>query len=148
MKQIRNISRICLLILLIWVFTFADARVKTNTFYVTLFMLGITLLTLRGTYDPKTNQYEILFGFLPLIEYYRTRKRKFRKGNFLAQCAEYSASVREINDFIRYWQKHPTGCSLQDYLGMTADEYDLWQKEKDIALPQFVEARRVMKGDE
>ena len=39
-----------------------------------------------------------------------------------------------INDYIEYWHKHDTGNGLQEFLGMTKDEFVNWVKTDDYML--------------
>lgn len=146
MKILRISAHALLLFSILWVIFFADTAVKIASLGFASIMLLLSLLTIRRPYDPQTNRRQLWYGLMPMIEYYRMRKEKLQKGDFLNQCANYSASVLEIDDFIEYWHKHETGNDLPEYLGMTDDEYIKWAKDSNHVLTRFIELRRQKLG--
>ena len=44
----------------------------------------------------------------------------------------------EIDDYVEYWHTHDTGNSLQDFLGMTKDEFVAWVKNDNRMLPMIL----------
>jgi hypothetical protein len=60
--------------------------------------------------------------------------------NFLDQCLAGKATPDQIDDFIDRWHEAPGGRELDDFLGMTSEEYSLWLRVPD-ALPCIIKAR-------
>lgn len=60
--------------------------------------------------------------------------------SFLDQCLAGRATPDQIDDFIDRWHEAPNGRELNDYLGMTPEEYSLWLRVPD-ALPCIIKAK-------
>jgi hypothetical protein len=68
-----------------------------------------------------------------------------RKPAFIDLCLEGKALLDEIDDFIDQWHETPEGRELDDYLGMTQEEYSLWLRVPD-ALSYIIKARHQSKS--
>ena len=63
--------------------------------------------------------------------------------NFIERCLNNSAALRDVDDYVEYWHTHDEiDCSLQEYLGMTAKEYELWVKRGNSVLTDILQGRR------
>ena len=43
-------------------------------------------------------------------------------------------TARDLNDRVEYWHTHETENSLREFLGISAEEYQLWLTKGDDAL--------------
>lgn len=62
--------------------------------------------------------------------------------NFIEQVIQSTASISEIDDNVEFWHTHDTGNSLQEFLGMTKEEFELWAKSGDDILNDIVYCRK------
>ena len=61
--------------------------------------------------------------------------------DFVTLVSSGLASEDDVDDFVGAWHRHPEGIELQDYLGMTRDEYAIWLCDPDSP-PIILERRR------
>jgi hypothetical protein len=61
--------------------------------------------------------------------------------DFIGACISGKASPDEIDRYVEAWHRDPAGTELNDFLGMTDEEYGLWVSEPD-ALTRIIVARR------
>lgn len=57
------------------------------------------------------------------------------KKPFAEAYRAYEVTAEQIDDYVEYWHNHDTGNSLQEFLGMTKDEFYKWIKCSDNMLP-------------
>ena len=48
---------------------------------------------------------------------------------FVEQCLEGLVDASDIDDFIDQWHEGGSGCSIEQYLGFTPEEYACWVEE-------------------
>ncbi|HKS90125.1 MAG TPA: hypothetical protein VJR70_11845 [Stellaceae bacterium] len=60
---------------------------------------------------------------------------------FIELCVSGKAAPQDIDDFIDRWHENPEETELQEFLGITPEEYGLWLGIPDT-LPYIVKARR------
>ena len=65
--------------------------------------------------------------------------------SFIDSCLRKEAKPEDINDYVERWHtQHPNGApihTLSEFLGMTPDEYEMWVKCGDSAIPSILENR-------
>ena len=61
--------------------------------------------------------------------------------NFIQQCIDGDALLEDIDDFIDAWHDGDSTLKLNEFLGMTLFEYNVWLNQPDI-LPIIVKAKR------
>lgn len=62
--------------------------------------------------------------------------------NFRERFMNYEAEFDEIYDFTDQWNFSDETCTLREFLGLNAEEEDLWISESDEALETFMENER------
>lgn len=62
--------------------------------------------------------------------------------NFIERVIQGTALISDIDDQVEFWHTHMTGDSLEDYLGLTGEEFELWVKSGDDILNDIVYCRR------
>ena len=62
--------------------------------------------------------------------------------NFIEQVIQGIASIAEIDDKVEFWHTHKTGNSLEDYLGLSREGFELWAKSGDDILNDIVHCRK------
>jgi len=60
---------------------------------------------------------------------------------FIELCIEGKVLLEDIDEFVDAWHNSSSESPLNDFLGMTWDEYSLWATEPDV-LPYVVKAHR------
>ena len=54
---------------------------------------------------------------------------------------EKNAAFSDLDSRVEYWHTHELNCSLREYLGMNREEYELWMKYGEDALPDIIRGR-------
>lgn len=62
--------------------------------------------------------------------------------NFRERFMNYEAEFDEIYDLTDQWNFSDETCTLREFLGLNAEEEDLWISESDEALETFMENER------
>ena len=52
--------------------------------------------------------------------------------NFIDKCLKGEATLSNIDDYVVEWHKGYTKVTLQEYLGMTKEEYKAWLLDDTI----------------
>lgn len=68
--------------------------------------------------------------------------RTKQTSNFIEQVVQGITSISEIDDKVEFWHKHNTGNSLEDFLGLTKEEFELWTKSDNDILNDIVFCRK------
>ena len=64
--------------------------------------------------------------------------------SFIDSCLTGDALLDDIEDYIEYWHENDSDLELNEFLGMTPDEYAEWIKTgEDMVLRDIIEARNV-----
>lgn len=61
---------------------------------------------------------------------------------FRERFMNYEAKFDEIFDLTDKWNFSDETCTLREFLGLNAEEEDIWISESDDALEQFMEQER------
>lgn len=61
---------------------------------------------------------------------------------FRERFMNYEAEFDEIFDLTDKWNFSDETCTLREFLGLNAEEEDIWISESDDALEQFMEQER------
>lgn len=61
---------------------------------------------------------------------------------FRERYMNYEADFEEIFSLTDVWNFSDETCTLREYLGLTAEEEDVWISESDEALEQLLEKER------
>ena len=61
---------------------------------------------------------------------------------FREHFMNYEAEFDEIFDLTDKWNFSDETCTLREFLGLNAEEEDIWISESDDALEQFMEQER------
>lgn len=61
---------------------------------------------------------------------------------FRERFMNYEAAFDEIFDLTDKWNFSDETCTLREFLGLNAEEEDIWISESDDALEQFMEQER------
>lgn len=61
---------------------------------------------------------------------------------FRERFMNYHAEFQEIFDLTDEWNFSDDPCTLREFLGLTAEEEDIWISESDEALEQLLEKER------
>jgi len=61
--------------------------------------------------------------------------------NFIELCLDGEALIQDIDDFVSNWHEKPSTNSLQEYLGMSAKEYNAWMLDEAV-LPYIIKAHK------
>jgi hypothetical protein len=61
--------------------------------------------------------------------------------SFIELCLEGKALLSDIDQFVEKWHESDSDESIEEYLGMTFEEYALWV-EKPKTLKHIIAARR------
>mgnify|MGYP004687466031 FL=1 len=61
---------------------------------------------------------------------------------FRERFMNYEAEFDEIFDLTDKWNVSDETCTLREFLGLNAEEEDIWISESDDALEQFMEQER------
>ena len=65
------------------------------------------------------------------------------KKTFIEDGLNGDASPSNLDDYIEYWHTHDTESTLQEFLGMTDYEFELWGKSSDTIVGDIFERRYV-----
>jgi hypothetical protein len=68
-------------------------------------------------------------------------KRAQGQNTFLDRYLKGEMLAEDIDDFVDYWHGNPGNQQLNEFLGMTEEEYSLWLGDPD-SLPHIARARR------
>jgi len=61
---------------------------------------------------------------------------------FIDACAAGTAAPSELDDYVEFWHTHDTGNSLEEFLGLTTEEFDqLLRADASEVLEKAIEAR-------
>lgn len=60
---------------------------------------------------------------------------------FISKCLRGETLANEIDQFVEAWHSSDVDTTLQNYLGMTAEEYNAWVLDASV-LPFILKARR------
>ena len=69
-------------------------------------------------------------------------ERSFELMTFRERFMNYEAEFDEIFDLTDKWNFSDETCTLREFLGLNAEEEDIWISESDDALEQFMEQER------
>lgn len=61
---------------------------------------------------------------------------------FIDDCLNADATLFQLDVYIEYWHTHDTGNTLQEFLGLTDYEYEIWGKSSDIIFRDILRCRR------
>ncbi|MCL2087466.1 MAG: hypothetical protein FWH05_07755 [Oscillospiraceae bacterium] len=62
--------------------------------------------------------------------------------NFIYDCLNAEATIRDLNDYIEYWHNNETTNTLQEFLGLTDYEYEQWGKSSDSIFRDILSCRQ------
>ncbi|MCY1713386.1 hypothetical protein [Caproiciproducens galactitolivorans] len=62
--------------------------------------------------------------------------------NFIDQILQGSATVSELDEKVKFWHSHDTKNSLQEFLGLSTGEAELWLKSNNSAFNDIVYCRK------
>jgi hypothetical protein len=69
-------------------------------------------------------------------------QRKMRCIQMLDEIRSENDALGNFSDAVEYWRKNTTGISLQDFLGLTDEEYEAWGQMSDEEFQVFLNNRR------
>ena len=61
--------------------------------------------------------------------------------SFIDACLYGTGDIEDIYDYIKYWHTHETNKSLEEFLGLTDYEYNIWIKNDDNVLRDILRSR-------
>lgn len=62
--------------------------------------------------------------------------------SFVDACLSGNATIFDLDNYIDYWHDHDTEETLQEFLGITDYEYELWGKSKDTIFRDILRCRQ------
>ncbi len=62
--------------------------------------------------------------------------------NFIDEIFQGTATIDELDHKVGFWHTHQTNNSLQDFLGLSDQEYDLWMKSSNDIFNVFIYCRK------
>ena len=58
--------------------------------------------------------------------------------SFIDDLMDGKATFADIDRYVEYWHTHDTGRALQDFLGLTDEEFEEWGKSSDACLEKVI----------
>lgn len=96
-------------------------------------------LTMTDSVITKFSQEEL--EAMPVV--YRDTDGKYRiketEPSFIDDLMDGKATFADIDKYVEYWHTHDTGRTLQDFLGLTDEEFEEWGKSSDLCLEKVLE---------
>lgn len=68
-------------------------------------------------------------------------KSMFEK-SFVQMCLNGELSLFDLDEYIEYWHMNDIGVSLQEYLGLTDYEYEMWGRSSDLIFRDILYCRQ------
>lgn len=60
------------------------------------------------------------------------------RSNFINDCLEFEAELEDVDEYTNNWINGEYDCDLFEYLGMTEEEYDYWNKNKSSEVLRII----------
>lgn len=62
--------------------------------------------------------------------------------SFIDECLYGLGDIEDIYDYIQYWHTHQMDISLEEFLGLTDYEYNVWIRNDDNILREILRCRK------